>query len=81
MTKMCKYWGKDNECRTKGHNVCAKSNSFCEIIPPKPKYKIVKGWAEVDKVSGEWKFREPQFGTLEYPAELRIKVKHLKGDK
>jgi len=64
----------------------ANTNSKCEIIPKKPKakYKTIKGWAgSITNCDGEkgWAFIEQGIGVMAYPAELRIKVKYLKGGK
>lgn len=47
---------------------------------PNPKYKTIKGWAGVNDEYG-WKFIEQGHGVLGIPAELRIKIKYIKGKK
>ena len=54
-------------------------SGFTDIVTKKPKWVTIKGWAE-DNKSG-WKFVEEGSGVYQYPAELRVKAKYLKGGK
>jgi hypothetical protein len=91
--KMCKHWEYSPSGTKYGERSCLcgikcpkNTNSNCEIITKKPKakYKTIKGWAgSITNCDGEkgWAFIEQGIGVMAYPAELRIKVKYLKGGK
>lgn len=81
-TTMCKYWGDAEGCRTKGHSVCAKSNSSCEIVKPEAKWVTIKGWAHIHN-DGKLEIFTLNVDREYYsaPCEIRIKAKYLKGDK
>lgn len=84
MKKMCKW---DRKCVYADEygfvrfHVCPKNtNSKCEIISPKPKYKRIKAWARW-RIDGEMFAVTDKYEDNTIPCTILIEAKYLKGRK